>query len=233
MDRTVSVRHDTLTESNAQSESGFTDVSKITVVMQLLSRRREISSHKFRKEKEVQLLLYGFDQTCIWPIAVSEHSQFNCTKIRPVGAQLLHMDRQTDMTRLLTVAFRSCLAKASKRNTRYCRWLLCMTIQCERLNSRMWCLFRYRWLQLKAAGQSRFSLYLFIKTCSYLNFIGIWYVRSEAICIWLFPFQLRWIILEIAAGHFCLNFPMKYTGVVLCSVRYEVRSFVFSSLWSA
>jgi len=64
--------------------------SKLTDVTHRLSRQREISSHTFR------LLLYGLNQTCIWSTAVSEHPQYNPTKIRPVGAQLLRMDRQTD-----------------------------------------------------------------------------------------------------------------------------------------
>ena len=154
MNRTVYVRRDTLTDL------GFTDVFKLTVVTQLLSWRREITSHKFRKGKEVQFLLYGFNRACIWPIAVSEHPQYNFTKIRPVGAQLLHMDRQTDMTRLLTVAFRSCFPKASKRNTRYCR----RTTQCDRLNRRMLFVIRCRRLELKVAGQSRYSPFWFITT---------------------------------------------------------------------
>jgi len=81
-------------------------------------------------------------------------------------------DRQTDMTWLLTVAFRSCFAKASKRNTRYCRWLS-MTMQCERLNRRMMCLIRYRRLQLKVAAQSRYSPYWFITKSIYLNVIAL------------------------------------------------------------
>jgi len=32
MDRTVSIRHDTLTSSNAQPELGISDVCKLTVV---------------------------------------------------------------------------------------------------------------------------------------------------------------------------------------------------------
>jgi len=85
-------------------------------------------------------------------------------------------DRQTDMTWLLTVDFRSSFAKASKRNARYCRWLS-MTVQCERLNRRMMFVIRYRRLQLKVAGQSRYSPYWFITKPSYLNVIGIGYGR--------------------------------------------------------
>ena len=40
---------------------------------------------------------------------------FELIKIRPVGAKLFHMDRQTDMTKL-TVAFRK-LANAPKKNS--------------------------------------------------------------------------------------------------------------------
>jgi len=65
--------------------------SKLTGVRQLLSRLREILSHKCRKERS-----WVINQTCIWSIAVNEHPQYNLMKIRPVGAQLLHMDGQTD-----------------------------------------------------------------------------------------------------------------------------------------
>ena len=46
--------------------------SKLTGVRQLLSRLREILSHKCRKERS-----WVINQTCIWSIAVSEHPQYN------------------------------------------------------------------------------------------------------------------------------------------------------------
>jgi hypothetical protein len=47
-------------------------------------------------------------------------SKSNFTKIRPVGAELFHADRRTDMTKLI-VAFRN-VANAPKNGEKYRSW---------------------------------------------------------------------------------------------------------------
>ena len=60
------------------------------------------------------LFLSNFNETLFFPDRFSKNDQIsNLMKIRPVGAELFHADRQTDMTKL-TVALRN-FANAPKK----------------------------------------------------------------------------------------------------------------------
>jgi hypothetical protein len=53
------------------------------------------------------LFLSGSDETRMFSTVCEKSSNINFMKIRPVGAELFHADRRTDMTKLI-VAFRNC-----------------------------------------------------------------------------------------------------------------------------
>ena len=55
---------------------------------------------------EVSIILHDFNETWIfWTEIKKKYSQRNFMKLRPVGAEMFHADRRTDMTKLI-VAFR-------------------------------------------------------------------------------------------------------------------------------
>ena len=61
---------------------------------------------------ECQLLLSDFNETRIFSTDLRKTLKSNFTQIRPVGAELFHVDRRTDMTKLI-IAFGN-FAKAPK-----------------------------------------------------------------------------------------------------------------------
>jgi len=56
------------------------------------------------------LLLSDFNETCVYWTVFGEKNieMWNFMKIRPVGAELFHADRQTDMTKLIVCFWQIC-----------------------------------------------------------------------------------------------------------------------------